>query len=166
MLNFTKICLVFCICLGLQANGEAQSLVAKVAAVSKVNQTSLGEGIAQKDPVLLDLVTKAGLMPMLTNGGEYTFFAPSGQALTQHQNDSPEQLRSFLEQHIVKGTLTTEDLRDGADIKSMGGNNLRVCRKKGNVMVSGLRLVKSDQLYMNGVWHQLSGAIQSSSSTL
>ncbi|WP_190300308.1 fasciclin domain-containing protein [Rufibacter hautae] len=127
--------------------------------MSKVNRTSLGEGIAQKDPVLLDMVTKAGLMPMLTNSGEYTFFAPSSQALGQHQNDSPEQLRSFLEQHIVKGTLTTEDLRDGADIKSMGGNSLRVCRKKGTLMVSGLRLMKSDQLYMNGVWHQLSGAI-------
>ncbi|RNI26982.1 fasciclin domain-containing protein [Rufibacter latericius] len=166
MLNFTKICLVFCLCFGLLANGWAQSMVAKVASATKVTNMSLAEGIAQKDRTLLDLVTKAGLMPVLSGAGEYTFFAPSSATIAQHQNDSPDQLKTFLEQHIVQGTLTSDDLRDGADLKTLNGNNLRICRKKGNLMVSGVRLLTTDQQYMNGVWHQLNGTIQSSTSNL
>ncbi|WP_181304818.1 fasciclin domain-containing protein [Rufibacter sp. XAAS-G3-1] len=165
-LNDTKLWLVLCFCLCIQASGKAQSLTAQVAATSRIAQVSLGEGIAQKDQLLLDLVTKAGLMPVLSNGEEHTFFAPSAKALAQHKSDSPEQLRAFLEQHIVKGNFTTHDLRDGADIKAISGNNLRICRKKGSLLVSGVRLLKSDQLFMNGVWHQLNGAIPSNASSL
>ncbi|MBC3539507.1 fasciclin domain-containing protein [Rufibacter sediminis] len=165
LLNFTKIGMVLCLGVLLQVTGQAQSLEAKVASTSKVANLSMGEGIAQKDRLLLDLVTKAGLMPVLSNGEEHTFFVPSAQALTQHQNDSPDQLRAFLEQHMVKGSLTTEDLRDGADIKTLNGNTLRVCRKKGALLVSGVRLLQSDQLYLNGVWHQLNGAVQTSTNT-
>ncbi|WP_205504301.1 fasciclin domain-containing protein [Rufibacter psychrotolerans] len=140
--------------------------MAEALASSKVARLSLAEGIAQKDRLLLDLVTKAGLMPVLSSGEELTFFAPSAQALALHQNDSPDQLRSFLEQHIVKGTFTKEALRDGADLKTLSGTNLRICKKKGAVLVSGVRLKETDQLYANGVWHRLNGAFQPETPTL
>ncbi|ALI98993.1 hypothetical protein DC20_08420 [Rufibacter tibetensis] len=152
-------------CLWGQLRTDAQSLTAKLAATASITNQSLGEGIAQKNQLLLDMVTKAGLMPILSNGEEYTLFAPSASALTHHQNDSPDQLKTYLEQHIVKGSLTTEDLKDGADLKTINGNSLRICRKKGELLVSGVKLAKSDQRYLNGVWHQLNGSFQASKST-
>ncbi|GGK73161.1 hypothetical protein GCM10011405_21600 [Rufibacter glacialis] len=146
----------------LQARSEGQSLMGKVAASAKVSSLSLGEGIAQQNPLLLELVTRAGLMPVLSNGEAYTFFAPAESTLAQHQQDSPEQLKAFLEQHIVKGSLTTQDLRDGADLTSLRGSSLRICRKKGDILVSGVRLTQPDQLFSNGVWHQMNGAFQPS----
>ncbi|WP_207433716.1 fasciclin domain-containing protein [Sabulibacter ruber] len=160
MFNYIKVGIVLCFCLALQFRGEAQAFMAEVAATSKVARMSMAEGIAQKDRLLLDLVTKAGLMPVLSNGEEHTLFAPSEQALMLHQGDSPDQLRAFLEQHIVKGALTKDALRDGANLKTLSGNSLRICRKKGTVMVSGVRLEETDQLYANGVWHRLNGAFQ------
>ncbi|RNI32312.1 fasciclin domain-containing protein [Rufibacter immobilis] len=161
LFDYPKIFLALVLWLGLQATKtEAQTFMAEVAATTEVARMSLGEGIAQKDQLLLDLITKAGLMPVLSSNEEHTLFAPSMQVLQQHAADTPEQLRAFLEQHIVKGHLTAEDLRDGHDLKALSGNNLRICRKKGAVIVSGVRLKETDQLYANGVWHRLNGAFQ------
>jgi uncharacterized surface protein with fasciclin (FAS1) repeats len=147
-----------CLFLMLHTEGLGQAFMADVVSKTKVFRVQLVEGLAKKDPHLLDLVTKAGLLPMLSGEKEYTIFAPSPQALVQHNQDTPDNLKAFLSRHIVQGTLTTQDLADGADIKTISGESLRICRKKGVLLINGVRLTETDKLYANGVWHRLNGS--------
>ncbi|MFC6996570.1 fasciclin domain-containing protein [Rufibacter roseus] len=136
----------------------SQSFLAATAASAKVATISLGEGLTNTEsPLLLELVTKAGLMPVLTGSEAYTFFAPSEQTLQQYKEARPEVLKQLLSQHIVKGTLTTSDLKDGSELTSINGSTIKVYRKKGAVIVNGMRVKEGDKLYTNGVWHQLNG---------
>ncbi|AKQ47053.1 hypothetical protein TH63_17665 [Rufibacter radiotolerans] len=160
--NFTylKICLLLLVCTAVPIGTQAQVTVTGAAATAKMAHMTLAEGITHKQTLLLELVTKAGLMPLLSHSDPYTFFAPSEAALAAYKDASPEDLRAFLGQHLVASSITSEDLKDGTDIKNINGNNLRIYRKKGAILVDGVKLLESDQLYTNGVWHQLNGALQ------
>lgn len=161
-LHSFKIFLGLLLWVAIQTGGQAQSfLAAGTSVAAKTTRMSVGEGIAANNQqVLLDLVTKAGLMPLLTNGEAYTFFAPSPAAMAKYQGEAPETVKVFLSKHIVKGTLTAADLKDGADIRTIDSSKLRICKKKGTVMVDGVRLQTTDQVFANGVMHQLGGAFQ------
>ncbi|MGV3538870.1 MAG: fasciclin domain-containing protein [Rufibacter sp.] len=166
-LHYVKVSLVLSLCLVFQIQTYAQSfLAAGTSASTKAARMSVGEGLAaHNQQELLELVTKAGLMPLLSNGEAYTFFTPSAEALAKYQGEAPETIKAFLSKHIVKGALTTADLKDGSDIRTIDGSKLRICRKKGAVIVDGVRLQTTDQVFSNGVMHQLKGAFQPSSAT-
>ncbi len=161
-LHSIKILLLLFLWVAIQTSGQAQAFLATgTSASAKTARMSVGEGLAANNQQeLLELVTKAGLMPLLSNGEAYTFFAPSPQALAKYQSEAPETLRSFLSKHIVKGAYTAADLRDGADVQTINGGKLRICKKKGAVIVDGVRLQATDQVFANGVMHQLKGAFQ------
>ncbi|WP_192822560.1 fasciclin domain-containing protein [Rufibacter sp. LB8] len=166
--NYIKIIVALAVMLWLPFMMQAQSfLAAGAATTSKTARMSMGEGLAANNQqLLLDLVTKAGLMPLLSSGDTYTFFVPSAQALTAYQDAAPDKLRSFFSKHIIAGALTTADLRDGSDLKTIDGSKLRICKKKGATIVAGVRLQQEDQLFANGVIHQLKGAFQLTATTL
>lgn len=159
--NF-KVLLALCLSLMVYSTSVGQTFLAASAATARVANMSLGEGLASTErQMLLNLVTKSGLMPVLSGSEAYTFFAPSEQSLQQYQDAKPEELRQLLSQHIVKGSLTSADLKDGSTIKSINGNTIRVYRKKGAVIVNGMRVKEADQMFANGVWHQLNGCFTS-----
>lgn len=167
-LHSIKIVLLLFLWMAISSSGQAQAFLAAGAVVSaKTARMSIGEGIAANNQeVLLDLITKAGLMPLLSNGGAYTFFAPSEEALMKYQGDTPEKLRTLFSKHIVASILTTAALKDGSDLKTIDGTTLRICRKKGAIILDGVRLEESDQLFANGIVHQLKGAFQPATSDL
>jgi uncharacterized surface protein with fasciclin (FAS1) repeats len=162
--NFTylKMSLWVLLLTALPVAAQAQIAMTGAAATAKVAQMTLAEGLTHQHTLLLELVTKAGLMPLLSHNEPYTFFAPSEAALAPYKNASPDELREFLGQHLVASSLTSEDLKDGTDIKNINGNNLRIYRKKDAILVDGVRLQETDQMFTNGVWHQLNGAFQPS----
>lgn len=142
-----------------QQGAQAQVL-ASTAATSKVARMSMAEGIAANNRALLDLITKAGLVPVLSSSEAYTFLAPPPEAIPKLQQKSPEELKELFLDHILVGTVTSADFKDGTDVKTLGGGTLRVFRKKNSIWIDGLELKEADQLFVNGVLHQLSGIMQ------
>lgn len=158
--NYSKICLVLLLCLSVQVSSKGQAFMARSVAPAKAEKVSIAEGLTGTEhQLLLQLVTKAGLMPLLSGADTYTFFAPSGAALQPYHNAKPEELRNLLSQHIVKGSLSADELKDGSTLKTINGSTIRVYRKKGTIHINGKRLHETDQLYANGVWHQLNGCL-------
>ncbi|AMM50906.1 hypothetical protein TH61_06475 [Rufibacter sp. DG15C] len=160
-----KIAFLACIGFALPSASQAQ-VVASAASTAKTPLPTLAEGIVSSNQtVLLDLVTKAGLMPILSNAGAYTFFAPSEEGLEQLKTKTPDELKTILSQHIVLGMITTKDMHDGARLKTLGGGSLRILKKKSDILIDGVRITSADQPFSNGVWHQIKGALSAPVST-
>lgn len=165
-LRILKAAFLLSIGLAIPVTSHAQVVTASTAGTAKLPLTTIAEGIVssnQKD--LLDLVTKAGLMPVLSSAGAYTFFAPSEEGLVQLRSKTPDELKTILSQHIVQGNVTTKDMHDGARLKTFGGGSLRILKKKGAILIDGVKITNADQPFSNGTWHQINGVLSAPVST-
>lgn len=130
------------------------------AAVLSQEQGSMMEYVIKERPLLADLVTKAGLAPLLSGGAPVTLLTPPESALQNLREESPERLRAILAAHIVKGEHMEQDLKDGASLTALSGNSLTICRVKGYTLVNGVRIQQADQKVKNGILHELEGVIR------
>ena len=129
--------------LGLPAAAQTKTTAASLTlAQTSVNNTALSEAIK-----------KAGLLPLLSNTGPYTFFAPSDAALQQLSQKSAEATREILLGHIVEGNYALADLHDGKTLTTMSKQTLKIFRKKDKVLINGRRILAPDQPARNGVMH-------------
>lgn len=129
-------------------------------------QTTLAQGkptlmqhLLAERPALADLVTKAGLTPMLSANDPLTLLAPPEAALQRLEQEPPVRLRAILSNHIMRGTYLEQDLKDGASIRSVGGTTITVCRKDGATLVNGMRITEANQQARNGILHGVSGLL-------
>lgn len=105
-------------------------------------------------PVLVGLLTTAGLVPILSGDNAYTLLAPPEQALGFLKNESPDKIKEVLSGYIIPGSYLENDFKDGADVETLKKNKLKVCRKNGTLL-NGVLLTNSNQKVRNGVIHQL-----------
>ncbi|MFZ4720553.1 MAG: fasciclin domain-containing protein [Ilumatobacteraceae bacterium] len=91
---------------------------------------------------LAGLVVDAGLVDAL-RGGPYTVFAPTDSAFDKvpvdvlHAiQDNPDLLKSVLLHHVVDGTITPEDLKEG-ELTSLAGTTLTVTKVGDQFFVDG-----------------------------
>ncbi len=120
------------------------------------SKTSAGLTLAQasvNNPKLAEAINKAGLMPLLTGTGPYTFFAPSDAALKELSGKSAEATREILMGHIVEGSYTTADLHDGRTLTTIGKQTIKIFRKKDKVLLNGRRIINPNQPSRNGIMH-------------
>ena len=122
--------------------------------------TSLLQHVIQERPLLADLLTKAGLAPMLSADAPVTLLAPPEAELESIRQEQPERLRAILSNHILSGTYKEGDLKDGATLKTVGGTGITICRKTDHTLVNGVRIQQPDQQLKNGMLHGISGLIQ------
>jgi uncharacterized surface protein with fasciclin (FAS1) repeats len=134
------------------------SLVAGQTAVAKSASATIAEA-STKDAPLIQLINEAGLMPVLSGKGPYTFFAPSDAAIQGWSVTDPEQKRQKLLSHVVQGRYTLADLYDGAKLTAMNGETLSILRKKGKVLVNGVPVTSGDISSSNGITHSVSGML-------
>jgi uncharacterized surface protein with fasciclin (FAS1) repeats len=162
MSAFSRIFALFAFALVLQASpGMAQLTTSLVAGTTTAKPASSNIAEASsKDAPLLQAITDAGLMPVLSGKGPYTFFAPSDQALQSWTVTDPEAKRQKLLSHVVQGRYTMADLYDGAKLTSMSGETLTVLRKKGKVLVNGVDVTSGDVSSNNGITHTVNGILQ------
>lgn len=110
------------------------------------------------------LLKSANMVKNLSGTGPYTVLAPSDNAfnalagstlddLTMPGNR--EQLQQILNNHIIAGKLTTEDLQDGAILKTAAGHQLKVYKRDGVVRIGGARIEEPDAMSSNGVLHTI-----------
>ncbi|MFD2246715.1 fasciclin domain-containing protein [Pontibacter ruber] len=123
-------------------------------------QATLMEQLIKDRPVLVELVTAAGLVPVLSGDSPHTLLAPPESALTGLKGESPEKLRRILSGHILKGKYTEKDFKDGAQVKTISGESLHICRKQGHTLINGVRIVQADTELSNGVLHSMSDALK------
>ncbi|TXK33732.1 fasciclin domain-containing protein [Pontibacter qinzhouensis] len=130
----------------------------EAAAIPVQRLTLLQYIIDDNRPVLVSLLTKAGLVPMLSGDEAYTLLAPPEKDLEALKEESPEKLKQILSGYILKGAHLEKDLKDGSQIKVISGNSLTVCRKRGT-LINGVRISAADNNVRNGVVHSLDNVL-------
>lgn len=120
--------------------------------------------LAQKTPDLSTLVKAvgaAGLVSTLQGKGPFTVFAPDNMAFASIQSTvdtllkpaNKAELTKVLKYHVVPGTYTAADLKDGRQLTTVEGKKLTVTVKDGKVMVHKATVVTPDVQASNGVVH-------------
>ncbi len=110
------------------------------------------------------LMRSANMVKNLSGTGPYTVLAPSNEAFDAlpsgtledlRKTENQEKLQQILNNHIIAGKLTTEDLQDGAILKTAADQQLKVYKREGQTRVGGAMIEDSDAMSRNGVLHTI-----------
>ncbi|PVY40493.1 fasciclin domain-containing protein [Pontibacter virosus] len=140
----------------------ASFLVGKPASAQNNNleRTTIMEYVINERPVLAELLTTAGMAPTLSGSTAYTLLMPPEARLQELKGQSVEKIRAVMAAHLVKGTLSGTDFKEGSRLQTYGGTTLNVCRKKGSTLLNGVQLRIADIALRNGMVHELGGVLQ------
>lgn len=128
-------------------------------AVNPQERVSLMQYLMKERPVLANLITKAGLTPILSDNTPYTILAPSEAELKSLENLPPVRLRAVLAGHIIKGQYRETDFKDGANIETLASTKVNVCRKKNYTLLDGVKIEKADIQVNNSMLHNMAGRL-------
>jgi uncharacterized surface protein with fasciclin (FAS1) repeats len=99
---------------------------------------------------------------LLSSTGPFTFFAPSDLAFEKLDKGFMEDLMvpqnktkliDLLNNHIVKGKVYFNDLKDGDKLEAINGNQLMVEVKNGKVSIGDAVILGREAKISNGVMH-------------
>lgn len=116
---------------------------------------------------LVDLVTKAGLVPAL-NGGTFTIFAPTNDAFNKVPQDTMtalgndvNALTNVLKYHVVQGSVMSSAAMNELQVATLNGQKARFNIYKHNnaVTIQGAKITDFDMMASNGVIHVLSNVM-------
>lgn len=112
---------------------------------------------------------KAGdLVDVLKGDGPFTVFAPTDEAFsklpagtleTLLAPENKEQLIQILTYHVVPGKITSGDLKDGAKVKTVQGQEVTISLKDGKAMVNNAEVTAADIEATNGIVHVIDTVI-------
>lgn len=136
-----------------------QPVQAQETASIPQERMTLMQYVMQERPMLADLITKAGLTPLLCDEAFYTLLAPPEADLSELQQMDPARLRAILSGHILKGAYLEKDLKDGSSVETLSRTKLNVFRKKDYTLVNGARIESANNKVGNGIMHGLSGRL-------
>merc|ERR1712130_679095 len=120
---------------------------------------------------LIDLAVKAGLADTLTGSGPFTVFAPTNAAFAALPADlvaavtsDVEMIKKVLLYHVVPGTVTSDQARNGISLKTVEGTSVKINVYKNwkygsTIKVNGKKVVKADVKASNGVIHFIDGVL-------
>lgn len=108
---------------------------------------------------LVSLLKKADLVNALQGEGPYTVFAPTNEAFAAIPKAdldallaNPEKLKAVLLYHVVKGDITSSNIKPGM-VKTLSGQDVEITVKDGKVYVNNAEVIKADVKASNGVIH-------------
>ena len=120
-------------------------------------QTALAAG---QFNTLASLLTKAGLVDTLSNGGPFTVFAPTDAAFAKVPKatldalgKNPALLKSVLLYHVVAGSLTAADVVKLSSAQTLNGSRVLIKVEGGNVFANQAKVTTPDVMASNGVIH-------------
>jgi uncharacterized surface protein with fasciclin (FAS1) repeats len=111
---------------------------------------------------LVAAVKAAGLAGALSGKGPFTVFAPTDAAFAKLppgtvesllKPENKKKLQAILLYHVVKGDVTSSDLKDGEQVTTLEGQPVTIGISGGVVNVNGATVVKADIPASNGVIH-------------
>nr|WP_300003483.1 fasciclin domain-containing protein [Tissierella sp.] len=121
--------------------------------------------------ILVQALTKAGLVETLKGEGPFTVFAPTNAAfeallkelnITAEELLAREDLKDILLYHVVSGKVMSTDLTDGMMPKTVQGSTLKIDLSNG-VMINESKVAKADIEASNGVIHVIDKVLLPSS---
>lgn len=149
------------------SNDETTSS-ATTAAPATASETIVAAAAATPDlSTLVSALKAADLVSTLEGKGPFTVFAPTNQAFSDIQPTvdkllepaNKDELTKVLTYHVVPGTYTSADLKDGQKLKTVEGQDLTVSIKGGTVKVNDATVEKADIETSNGVVHIIDGVL-------
>jgi uncharacterized surface protein with fasciclin (FAS1) repeats len=154
----------------------AAGLLTATAAAAPAEQTAGTKtvvGVAAGDKrftTLVTLVKQAGLAQTLSAKGPYTVFAPTNAAFAKLKRNAPATyeavattpalLKQVLTYHVlakrVPSTAAVAAARQGASVKTVQGERIKLSLKAGKLVLNGnSRVVVADVKASNGVIHAI-----------
>jgi uncharacterized surface protein with fasciclin (FAS1) repeats len=116
------------------------------------------EDVADEQPTLskfVEALKASGLEKSLTDGKEYTIFAPSNAALVDKKGkdidelmkpENRQELLGFLRAHIVQDSLDLQSPRDVTSVRTLDGETVGMKRKDGEIEIGDAKLVNANGL--------------------
>ncbi|HPH33307.1 MAG TPA: fasciclin domain-containing protein [Chitinophagaceae bacterium] len=107
-------------------------------------------------------IKASGMEDELKAVGPFTFLAPVNLAFGKlSQGDLFEtllkqdgsRLRAILSYHIIKGKKMQRDFRTGQKVQTLGGQELQVTTRDGDIYINNARILAKDRQGSNGVVH-------------
>lgn len=173
--------LIGAILLLLPASTTAQTMPAASAATDLKASgiktgTSLGLSAAKSadHTTLLQLLQASGLLKQAESKGPYTVFAPTNAAFSELPDNqlselllpsSKPRLIQFLAYHVVKGRLTSDQLKDGQNLTNLAGQILVVHKQGNDITIKDGRgtvaeVLQADIRATNGVVYSVNRVLQ------
>ena len=149
------------------SNDETTSS-ATTSAPATASETIVAAAAATPDlSTLVSALKAADLVSTLEGKGPFTVFAPTNQAFSDIQPTvdkllepaNKAELKKVLTYHVVPGTYSSADLKDGQKLKTVEGQDLTVSIKGGTVKVNDATVEKADIETSNGVVHIIDGVL-------
>lgn len=127
--------------------------------------TVLELAMADKNLVsFMKAVKAAGLEEELKGMGPYTLLAPVNLSFgklvppdlfdTLLKGDGTR-LHKILSYHIIKGKKMQRDFKPGQKLQTLGGLDLHVTLKNGDIYINDARILAKDRQGSNGVLHSI-----------
>jgi len=106
---------------------------------------------------LVEAVVKADLVGTVDTIPGLTIFAPTDEAFSTAKIDPAvvpvATLQAVLANHVVPAVAFSTDLKDGQQIRTLGGATLTVSIKEGSVYIANARVETPNVITANGVVH-------------
>lgn len=117
---------------------------------------------------LVAAVKAGGLVETLQGDGPFTVFAPTDEAFAALPKgtlemllkpENKDKLVAILTYHVVAGKVMSTDLSNGQKAKTVQGEQVDVAIRRGDVKISGAKVVAADVQAKNGVVHVIDKVI-------
>jgi len=113
--------------------------------------------------LVYDLLIDANLAEALSGPGPFTVFLPLDSAFDGQFDDvkdlDSESLVSILQNHVVPGIYTSDNISDGLELKTLEGEDILFQKIAGTTTVGGQKIKITDILANNGIIHLIDGLI-------
>ncbi|GAB3900505.1 fasciclin domain-containing protein [Spirosoma agri] len=147
----------------LKASGSKTGLSLGLSAAESADHTTL-----------LQLLKASDLLKKANDKGPYTVFAPTNAAFTQLPDgelsdlllpSSKQRLIQFLAYHVVKGRITSDQLKDGQSLTNLAGQILIVHKQGSDITIKDGRgtvaeVLQADVRATNGVVYSVNRVLQ------
>lgn len=152
------------------------ALLISVSGVLAQDQTIVEIAAGNEDfSTLVELVTAAGLVDVLSSEGPFTVFAPTNEAfaalppvVVEYLGANPELLTRVLTYHVVSGAVTSDQIAESMMAPSMEmsavgadmmGSELNVQVTEDGIMVDQANVIIADIIASNGVIHAIDSVL-------
>jgi uncharacterized surface protein with fasciclin (FAS1) repeats len=118
---------------------------------------------------ILRALRLADLVPMLRTAGPYTLLAPTDEAFAKLppgtmdrllEPANHQQLRAWLQYHILKGRISFDELlATNGQVKTLSGQSIIVRGVDHKVMIDDANVIRSENAASNGVIHWIDGVL-------
>lgn len=139
-------------------------------------KTTLAQSLTKSTDhtTLLRLLKASGLTKQAAGKGPYTVFAPTDAAFSAMSTSDLEELllpssrkrlQQFLAYHVVKGRLTSDQLKDGQTLTNLAGNILVVSKQENSITLKDGRgevatVTQANIRATNGVVYSINRVLQ------